>query len=393
MSPATGGHELLAAAEGAPVVVAGRVAAAEQLDRHGWRATLVVERALGGDRAPGEPLAIAWEELGSRRPPRFTEGGRVVVALEALPPGSLWTKRFPARDALAVAARGEAFLREPDPATLDALEAWLRQPAAERDGPAGVERLAHLAAVGEPRVAGAALERLERIPALGEHARGAAAEALARLVTDGERPLELRRAAIALAGRRSLAALEPALEAIAAAPSPLQGDALDALGQLRGGALAPDRIAELLRAADPAVRAAAVRRSGPAIDPTRLRALLRSDPAGEVRAAAATALASREAADAVDELVRALRDEAPPVRQAAMEGLAGLGASGIPALRREIWEAAPVESPGPPATAVLTLGLLGPDGVAELKRIAHEHPSQQVRQLAELALGRLPEQH
>lgn len=392
MPPATGGRELLPAAEGAVAVVEGRIAAPEQLDRHGWRAALVVERTLAGPPAPGEALVIAWEELGSRRPARFAEGGRVLVALEPLPPGSLWTKRFPLRDALAIAARGEAFLRDPDPATLDALEAWLRLPGAERDAPVGVEALARLAAAGEPRVAAAALARLDRTPELAERAGDRATEALARLVTDGGRPLELRQAAIALVGRRSIASLAPTLEAITATPSPLRGPALDALGQLRGG-LAADRVAELLGDQDPAVRAAAVRRAGPEIGAARLRSLLRSDPAGEVRAAAATALAANEASDASDDLVWALRDEAPPVRQAAMQAFAGLGVSAIPALRREIWEAAPSETSGATASAVLTLGLLGPEGATELQRIVHEHPSQKVRQLAELALGRLPDRH
>ncbi|MEB2344910.1 MAG: HEAT repeat domain-containing protein [Deltaproteobacteria bacterium] len=374
------------------MVVVGRVGAPGPLDRNGWRATLVVERTLVGPHAPGEPLVIAWEELGSRRPPRFADGARVLVALEPLPPGSLWTKRFPLRDALAIAARGEGFLRDPDPVTLDGLEAWLRLPGEERGGPPGVEALARLAAGGEPRVASAALARLDGTPGLAEATGGAADAALAQLVTDGGRPLELRRAAIALAGRRSLEALVPTLEAIATAPSPLQGDALDALGQMRGG-LAPTHVAELLHAADPSVRAAAVRRSGPAIDGGRLRSLLRNDPAGEVRAAAALTLAAREASGASDDLVRALRDDAPPVRQAAMQALAMLGPGGIPALQREIWEAAPADPSAKPATAVLTLGLLGPEGVAELERIAHEHPSLQVRRLAELALGRLPEDH
>jgi len=392
VAPATGGRELLAAAAGADTVVVGRVERPTQIDRLGWRAKLVVERSLRGIHAPGTALLIAWEELATSRPARFAAGERVVVALEPLPPGSLWTTRFPKRDALGIAARGEAFLRDPDGFTLRELAAWLALPSPERDGEAGVAALAHLAAAGEPNVAESALAWLERVPALRERLSADAVRSLADLIADGRRPIGLRRAAVTLVGHRALQALEPALVALASAPSPLQGDALDALGRLRGGLGAP-RVAELLRARDPAVRAAAVRHAGGAIDVSMLRSLLRNDPDGEVRAAAAEALAKLEATDAVDDLVRGLRDEEPAVRLAAMQGIASLGLPAIEALRREIWDGAGIQAPGTLAPAVLTLGLFGPDGLAELRRIAHEHPSPRIRRLAELTLGKLPEQH
>jgi HEAT repeat protein len=391
-APAAGGHELLAGAEQAPEVVVGRVAAPTQIDLHGWRATLAVERVLRGERQPGEPLAIAWEELATGRPARFAEGARVAVALAPLPAGSLWSARFPRRDALAVAARGEAFLRDPDAATLDPLAAWLALPAAAREGDAGVAALARLAAAGEPAVAASALARLDRVPSLARRVVGPAADALTELAADTNRPLDLRRAALELAGRRALSALEPAIAALAAQPSAVQGAAVDALGRLRGE-LEPERVADLLRDPDPAVRAAAVRQGGAAVDAAALRAFLRSDRSDQVRAAAAETLARRENARAADDLVRALRDEAPPVREAAMKGLGALGAPALQALQYEIWQAAPTGPAGALAPAVLTLGLVGPEGVAELRRIAHEHPSENVRRLAELALGRLPERH
>lgn len=392
VAPAMGGRELLEASESALAVLVGRVEQPVSLDRNGWRATLVVERALSGSRAPEAPVVIAWEELAERRPARFREGARIVVALESLPSGSLWTARFPKRDALAIGARGEAFLRDPDPPTLRELAAWLVLPSADREAEAGVAALARLAAVGEPTVAESALARLDQISTLAEQVSDDAAQSLAALIADTERPIEVRRAAIELSGRRELRALEPALAELASAPSRLQGDALDALGRLRGGLPAP-RVAELLRERDPAVRAAAVRQGAEAIDVSTLRSLLRNDPAGEVRAAAAESLASLEPADAADDLVRGLRDDEPAVRLAAMKGIAALGAPGLSALRREIWEGATVDPAGSLAPAVLTLSLVGPEGLVELKRIAHEHPSEQVRQLAELALGKLPGHH
>jgi HEAT repeat protein len=133
-----------------------------------------------------------------------------------------------------------------------------------------------------------------------------------------------------------------------------------------------------------------VRRGG--LETEALRSLVRRDPADEVRAAAAEALAQRADPAAADDLVTALRDPAPDVRVAAMQGLADIGAGALPALRREIWEGDPSRPEGTPS-AVLALALAGPDGVAELQRVAHEHPSEKVRRLAEIALGRLPEKH
>ncbi len=383
---------LLAAAERAPHVVVGRVSAPTRLDQHGWRATLLVERTLHGDQQPGQTLVIAWEELGTKRPARFADGARVVLALEPLPPGSLWRQRFPKRDALAVAARGEAFLREPDADTLEPLSAWLGAGPEAREDARGVAALAALAARGEPRVATSALRRLDAVPDLADRVppSDTAAKDLAQLFADGARPLDLRRGAFDLAGRRKLAALQPAIEALASRPSEVQGAAVDALGQLRGG-FPPERGVELLRSPDPAVRAAVVRRAGDGVSNATLRVLFASDPAPTVRAAAATTLAAREGPAANDVLIVALRETNSLIRGAAMHGLAAQGAAAVPALRAEIWESEPTAEPGRLAGAVLTLALTGSDGMAELQRIVHEHPSQAIQRLATLALGRMEE--
>lgn len=390
LGPAAGGVGFLAAAEGAPEVVVGRVSGVGQIDLHGWRATLTVERALVGGRAPGSELTVAWEELGTKRPARFAEGARVALALGPLPAGSLWSTRFPKRDALAIAARGEAFVREPDAATLEPLAAWLALPAVERETAAGVAALAALAARGEAVVAESALARLDRVPSLADRCTGPAAESLAALLADFERPLDVRREALELVARRELRALDPAVEALAAVPSDLQGQAVDVLARLRGG-MEPERTAELLADADPAVRAAAVRRGG--LETLELRSLVTRDSSDAVRAAAAEALAARADPAAAEDLVTALRDRASPVRLAALEGLADLGPAALPPLQREIWEGDPRGGREAVSSAVLALGLLGQAGAEELARIAHEHPSERVRRLAELAMGRLPENH
>jgi hypothetical protein len=390
--PEPGARALLAGAETARAVVVGRVRSPGQLDLSGWRATLRIERTLHGEPAPGTELVIGWEELASKRPARFSDGARVLVALEPLPPGSLWSQRFPRRDALAVAARGAAFLRDPDAGTLEPLASWLALAPDVREQAPGVGALTELAARGEPPVAASALARLARIPGLAERLSEAGREALARLCADAGRPAELRRQALDLVARRELRALEPAVAALAAAPSPVQGAAVDALGRLRGG-FPPERSAALLRSQDPAVRAAAARRAGAGLESAALRKLLAGDPAGEVRAAAAEALAAREGAGASEALIAALRETDPILRGASMRALADVGPEAVPALRTEIWETSAAAAPDRLAGAVLTLALLGADGHAELVRVSHEHPSPQIRRLAELALGRLEERH
>ena len=324
----------------------GRLSAPTQIDQHGWRATLLVERTLHGDHAAGQTLVIAWEELGTKRPVRFTDGVRVVLALEPLPSGSLWSHRFPKRDALAVAARGEAFLREPDAETLEPLSTWLGAGPEAREDARGVAALVSLAARGEPRVGAAALRRLDAVTDLADRVppSDTSAKDLAELFADDSRPLDLRRAAFDLAGRRKLAALQPAIEALASKPSEVQSAAVDALGQLRGGFPA-ERAQELLRSADPAVRAAAARRAGEGIPNAMLRALFAGDPDPAVRAAAAMTLAAREGPAANDVLIVALRETDSQVRSAAMRGLAAQGAAAVPALRDEIWQAAPTAEP------------------------------------------------
>ena len=119
-----------------------------------------------------------------------------------------------------------------------------------------------------------------------------------------------------LAGAQRLLALRPAILPLAAAGNALEADAVEALALLDGG-IASDGADALLRRPDPRVRAAAVRHlEGPSAGP-RLAALVRSDPAASVRAAAATALLERGAPGAEDDATPALFDLDPTVRAAA----------------------------------------------------------------------------
>ncbi|MEN8183271.1 MAG: hypothetical protein ABFS46_12135, partial [Myxococcota bacterium] len=137
----------------------GTVRAPTRLDRHGYVAGLEVERVLRGSE-PGESVGrIAWEELGTESS-RFREGQRILVVLRPLPAWSLWRERLPEGGAHAVAARGDAFLDDPDAHSVELLQRWLALSPAARSGEAGARGLAELVAGARPDLAEAALARL-----------------------------------------------------------------------------------------------------------------------------------------------------------------------------------------------------------------------------------------
>ncbi|MCP5067205.1 MAG: HEAT repeat domain-containing protein [bacterium] len=386
-APAAGGHRLLEGAAAAPLTVVGLIEDPSQIDTYGWRARLRVERVLDGEANPGDLLVIAWEEFIPKRPPRFPAGKRSVLALEPLPSGSLWRQRFPARKALAVAVRGEAYLSNPGTATLDALEQYLRLASEDRRARSGIAALSALAALAEPRVAAAAIDALEHIPGLETRLDEESTSHLEALLQDTSRPVDLRGRLITLAGERPLPSLESALSSLATSPSPVQGPAVASLARLREG-LSVEQTAALLDSDDSLVRAAAARWGGAGIAETRLKQLVAKDPAGEVRAAALVVLFERNGMTALELALPAFADTDARVRGAAIEGVAKLGDPVVPILRELVWN--PDADPASLTTPLMTLALTGPEGVAELHRIASEHPTKKLRKLARFVLGKDP---
>jgi hypothetical protein len=376
------GGQLVAAAEAAEATVLGRVGEVRRLDRHGFAAPLHVERVLGGALAPGDAVTMAWEELAPSRPVRFGEGDRVVVALDPLPSGSLWSGRFPRRDALAVAARGEAFLVDPDAPTLDRLGAWLSIPAGQRSGGAGVLALAGLIEGAQPPVAASALARLGDVPGLGAQLGGEATGLLAAVVSGAkERPLELRRALLGLVASRRILALRAAAEA-AATDGPLEAPALEALAAIDGG-LPAQRVAALLARPEGELRVVAVRHAGAALDADQLAALARSDPAPAVRSAALESLVARHGATVLDLAAPVLSDPDPGVRAAAARSLGALGAPAVPRLRALAERSRGGDAAGP----IAALWEAGPQGQVAVRTLAESHPDEQARRLCRLLAG------
>lgn len=384
--PAEGGAPLVRAAETASRVVLGTVRAPTALDTSGQAASLEVERVLSGVGRPGERLRFGWEELARSRPPRFAEGSRIVVALQPMPSSSLWRRRFPEGGDV-VGADGNGFLRDPDPRTLDLLEAWARLAPQHREGEPGATALSALAAGATPALAAGALARLSEIPGLESRLSSDGAAHLLAALDDGQRPEALRRQIVDLAAARRLGALRPAVAQHAKPRDPLEAPALDALRAL-DGTLPPERVRSLLGRSEPAVRAAGVRAArGPDLD--RVVRLLATDTAGEVRLAAVEVLVSERGLASFEATSLALFDPDAGVRAGAARALSSLGAPAVPGL-----EALLAGRQMPAAGAVLgALVLAGPEGQAAVQKASERHADPTVRAAAALALGRGPAEH
>jgi HEAT repeats len=385
-APAAGGPSFLAAAEGAQHTLLGVVREPTRVDLHGWAATLGVERDLDGRPTTGnETVRIAWEELAPERPPRFGAGDAILVALEPLPLDSIWHERFPHGDALAVAGRGAAFLSAPDNRSVDLLATFLQLPREERGETAGVTALAALAAQGMPPLALEAVQGLDAVPGLSAKLGEGARANLVGTLSDADRPVEVRRAVVELAGSRHLLALREPLQALAESGPPLEADAWSSLAAL-DGELPPETVKRLIASPDPATRAVAARLAPGSALTAQLETLAAKDPSAEVRASAVEALLTARGAEALEAGLAALSDPDPGVRGAAVRAVGGLGAAAVPSLR-SLAEARTGSGAAAPLAALV---LAGPEGRVVVMELAQSHPDAKTRGLARLLLGQDP---
>jgi HEAT repeat protein len=385
--PAPGGVHLVAALEQAPAALVVVFDAPKALDDEAWLATARVEHSLRGE-AP-ERVSIAWEERARARPVRFAAGDRVLIAAEALPGYSIWRQRIPDAEQRArtwfVAENGDAFLRTPGPGSMLTLEHYLRLAPDVRHAATGVGYLVDLAEAAEPPLALSATERIAALGNLGATLDAGSVPHLIRALLRPDATDELREGLLNLiaSGPRDL--LQPPLEKLAQADALAPAPVFEALARIGSGSLPSDQALRLLDAKGSVAhrRVGARHASGAAVQ--RLPAVLRSDPAPPVRAAAAERWLAQRGLDGVDAMRPALRDSDPAVRNAALIALAKLGPGAVPTLRGEI-ESAPPEEARPAVAALVLAG--GPESVRALKDLAANHPDAGVRMLAETALGR-----
>jgi HEAT repeat protein len=327
--------------------------------------------------------------LAKGRAQRFAPGDLLLVAIEPLPPGSLWDERFPGARAgggvVAVAARGDAYLRHPTQADVDLLATYLALPAEQRDKTAGVTALSRAIAEASPGLAVSALARLESVGDIEARLDAESVRWLEQSMLDRERPAALRRDLVRIAGDRKIAKLRRALERLAEPDGDLQPQALAAVAVLAGG-FERRRLDELLASPAPELRAVGARFARSPELRARLAGLVAEDPSPPVRAAAATSLLSVAGLEAFKEVVPALADTEPSVRLAAVEAVRGLGEEAVLPLAELVRGGTVEEATG----AVLALDQIGGAGKAVLLETATQHPDERIRHLAQLALGRMP---
>lgn len=387
---AAGGVAILASSVRAEAVVVGVVGAVAAVDAHGWRADLRVDQVLRGDLVLGQTITIGWEELSASRRVRFGDGARVLVVLDPVPTQSLWRQRFPTRDpahpVLVVAAAGDAFLTSPDGPTIDGLEHYLALAPPARAGGPGAVRLAELVGAATPSVGREALALLEGDSTLASALGVDGGAALLAAVRRVDRPLPFRAAVLLLAARQHVAGTRETARALVETDAPLRADAYRALAVLDGGLASAD-VERLLRDPDPALRLVAIEVAGDQVGRERERVLMRDDAAPAVRLAAGRAiLARRDDGGGIGDVVAALDDADPTVRNGIAEAIGALGQPAVGPL------SAVVDDGSERAALAAVLGLSGtgkPGGVM-LASIAQGHRYPSVQAFARLALGEAP---
>lgn len=383
--PAPGGVRLVAALEEAPLAAVVVLDAPQPIDDEAWRATGSIESSLRGS-AP-ERVSIAWEERARLRPVRFAAGDRVLLALEALPGYSIWQQRIPDPEqrvrTLSIAEGGGAFLRSPSPGGLLVLEHYLSLPPDLRARNAGVGYLIQLAESAERPLAEAAVERLASVRRLDPEIDPTSATRWIHALLRPDASDGLREGLLALCGSAHLLSLRPPLQSLADREPPAPALAFEALGRIEGS-LPSARAQRLIVMRDSAShrRVGALYASGAALE--QLPSLLRSDPAPEVRGAAAARWLDAKGIAGLDRVRPALRDSDPRVRDATLLELARLGPGAVPALRAEV-DSAPPEGARSAVAALALAG--GPASARALAEIAELHPDPGVRLLARTALG------
>jgi HEAT repeat protein len=168
--------------------------------------------------------------------------------------------------------------------------------------------------------------------------------------------------------------------------SPLEAPALAATARIDGG-LSKSAAEGLLRRPEASIRETVVRFSRDGVGDARLSALMREDPAPQVRAAALQTLIAQRGSDALDSVLPSLFDSDPLVTRAASLGIASLGSEAVPELRR-LLEQRPFGQPRELAPVAFAMAMAGPEGRRALDEISASHPDDRVRRLAGLALGR-----
>lgn len=387
--PARGGDALFEHMEASPAVVIATVEERSALDSRSFLAVVRVEsqlaNAAGPAAKPAKRVQIAWEELARQRPPRFTEGDRLVLALAPLGSASIWKARIPDPDAraqtFAVADAGRAFVRSPKIGSTDTLEHFLALPPDARNEATGVLYLSRLSALAQLDLARAALVRLGQVPGLDSALSAEARSQLIAALARGDSNSEFETRLLDLLARQGLDSMRAPLLAEIARYETAPPVLYHALGAV-DGAVPREHAERLLEDSNPEYRLAAAQSLGGEHAGSQLRRLARQDPDARVRQAALRRLLALEGADALGSALDALRDPAPPVRGVAALALGELGEPALAGLRSTAYG----NDPQAALASVVALERMGETEI--LAELAASHPDLAIRSAADIALGR-----
>ncbi len=386
---AAGGQSILAASMRAAAVVAGTISNRKPIDDKAWTAALVVDESVSGPVAVGKTTAITWEELSASRQVRFDDGERVLVVLEPVPDQSLWTRRMSRPENHAdyiVAEHGDAFLRNPDPGSLDALLHYLMlAPQAQAEAP-GAVRLVELAEAGNAVLGAEAIGLLGQRKNLANDLGDPGTRILLHIAESPRNEAGIRIAALRLAAARSLPGTKETALALSQPGSPLRVEAVRALAGLPSGLTATQKL-ELLDDPDAAVRVIGVEAADSAPSRARIVEMMKKDSSAQVRLAAGTALVARDGSAALSDVMPLLDDPDGTVRMGMARRVGEVGSAAVEPLRNVVDKG----SERAALAAVVGLTRAGHDGAAELVLLAHSHPNEKVKAFASLALGKAPD--
>jgi hypothetical protein len=403
---ARSGVRLLEAMEGDALTVVGRIGDIQRLDVHSYSASVWIERIVGTrweEHEEGTPLAFAWEELATGRPPRFDEGDRALLCLERLSRASIWRERIPdpsvRRQTVGIAMDGDAFLRDPLLDSIEGLHHFLSLSPADRESTTGVGYLLALADSARTPLAVSAAERLadiddlaEKLRPLGRNGEKMLLKALLRDDVEPDLAPALLRVVEAGANPSLSRELQRATRVRATTGSSRR--LFEASARASGGELPESEVDWLMKHADPSYRVIAAQTVSGRKSPRKLRQLL-ADPAPSVRIAALERLVALGDPEALSLSLKMLADSDPVVRSAAARVAANFGDRGANGLRAVAYGSYPAtaDSTEAPHSAIGGLAFSGAGGRKTLSEIAKDHPDPAMQKLARIALGELGSSH
>lgn len=352
-------------------------------------AELRLEKVLAGRLAEGTQRVSIVEMRELPTPPVFAAADRGVVFLKAAPRSTFLVETLPPA-AYYQPAGDSAFLEaqsdEEQKAIREIVQRLLdasRKPETDRAKQATATRafIFDLIAARHPLLVEDGVASLADVSNLSSTLTDEEKRRLENALGRSDLPLPTRTALIEAVAEIGLRQLVPALQKIESPPELLEASwkALDALGAAPSEKL----LAERLAAADPPVRAAAVRellrREGPDAV-SRVAPIALQDPDEAVRIAAIDALGALESPQALPPLERVFAENEGKLRQAAARAIWTIGGAAAADTLARLAFNAPA---GGQRHALMLLILMVGKTDARVTRIAQTHPDVSLRKFIE----------